>query len=90
MSFPVTNGVTTFIPPPDGYEVNFDKPQQQNVVDHYFIFGVLGSVALVCLTQRLYTKQALAGGLQVDDGQSPFLHQAPWFSSGTNQWHLQS
>ncbi|EGY13748.1 uncharacterized protein VDAG_00430 [Verticillium dahliae VdLs.17] len=68
MSFPVTNGVTTFIPPPDGYEVNFDKPQQQNVVDHYFIFGVLGSVALVCLTQRLYTKQALAGGLQVDDG----------------------
>ncbi|CRK11489.1 hypothetical protein BN1723_001821, partial [Verticillium longisporum] len=43
----VTNGVTTFIPPPDGYEVNFDKPQQQNV--------------------RLYTKQALAGGLQVDD-----------------------
>ncbi|PNH48803.1 hypothetical protein VD0003_g8326 [Verticillium dahliae] len=67
MSFPVTNGVTTFIPPPDGYEVNFDKPQQQNVVDHYFIFGVLGSVALVCLTQRLYTKQALAGGLQVDD-----------------------
>ncbi|EEY14709.1 conserved hypothetical protein [Verticillium alfalfae VaMs.102] len=68
MSFPVTNGVTTFISPPDGYEVNFDKPQQQNVVDHFFIFGVLGSTALVCLMQRLYTKQALAGGLQVDDG----------------------
>ncbi|KAM0327989.1 hypothetical protein ACHAQA_005388 [Verticillium albo-atrum] len=67
MSFPVTNGVTTVIAPPDGYVVDFENPQQQNVLDHYFIFGVLGSLALVCLTQRLYTKQFLTGGLQIDD-----------------------
>ncbi|CRK29543.1 hypothetical protein BN1708_004991 [Verticillium longisporum] len=88
MSFPVTNSVTTFIPPPDGYEVNFDKPQQQNVVDHYFIFGVLGSVALVCLTQRLYTKQALAGGLQVDDVLITFAWVASVVMQSVQIWSI--
>lgn len=66
-SFPVTNGVTTIVPPPEGYVVDFDNPQARNHVDHYFIFGVLGSLALFCLAQRLYTKQFIAGGLRVDD-----------------------
>lgn len=67
-TFPVTNGVTTFIAPPSGYQVDFDHPQQQNALHHYMIFGVLGSLAFICLVQRLYTKHFLVGRLTIDDG----------------------
>lgn len=68
--FPVTDGVTTFLAKPaeyDDYEIDFDNPQQRNVLDHYAIFGFLGSLALLCLAQRLYTKHFIAGRLQADD-----------------------
>ncbi|KAF5022704.1 hypothetical protein F66182_5252 [Fusarium sp. NRRL 66182] len=67
-SYPVTNGVTTFLPPPHGYIVDFDHPQQQDAVEHYLIFGVLGSLAVICLAQRLYTKHYISGSLGIDDG----------------------
>lgn len=66
-SFPVTNGVTTFLPPPEGYEVDFEHPQQHYQLDHFLIFGLLGFLALFCLIQRLYTKHFIAGGLKADD-----------------------
>ncbi|KAI9154744.1 hypothetical protein HJFPF1_07301 [Paramyrothecium foliicola] len=69
-SFPVVNGVTVVMPKPEeygDYEIDFENPLQQYVLHHYLIFGLLGSLAVVCLTQRLYTKQFLAGGLQIDD-----------------------
>ena len=65
--FPVTDGVTTFLPPPDGYEVDFQNPQGRHVLDHYLIFAILGTLALVCLVQRIYTKHFITGGLKVDD-----------------------
>lgn len=67
-SYPVTNGVTTFLAPPEGYVVDFEHPQQQNALHHYLIFGILGSLALFCLIQRLYTKHFLTGSLKIDDG----------------------
>jgi hypothetical protein len=67
-SFPVVNGVTTVIAAPKNYEVDFDNPQQQYVIHHFLIFGLLGFLAVVCLAQRLYTKHFLTGGLQIDDG----------------------
>ncbi|KAM5374732.1 hypothetical protein ACJZ2D_006376 [Fusarium nematophilum] len=67
-AYPVTNGVTTFLPPPEGYEVDFDHPQQQNALHHFLIFGILGPLALLCLVQRLYTKHFLTGSLRIDDG----------------------
>ncbi|KAM0281769.1 hypothetical protein ACHAQH_003351 [Verticillium albo-atrum] len=88
MSFAVTNGVTTAVPPPEGYEVDFDNPQEQNVLDHYFIFGLLGSLALVCLTQRLYTKQFLAGGLQVDDVLITFAWMASVVMQSVQIWSI--
>ncbi|KAI8715252.1 hypothetical protein NCS52_01032500 [Fusarium sp. LHS14.1] len=67
MAYPVTNGVTTFLAPPEGYVVDFEHPQQQNALHHYLIFGILGSLALFCLIQRLYTKHFLTGSLKIDD-----------------------
>ncbi|KAH8669362.1 hypothetical protein BGZ61DRAFT_460954 [Ilyonectria robusta] len=66
-SYPVTDGVTTFLPPPDGYVVDFDNPQQQRALDHYLIFGILGPLALICLVQRIYTKHFITGSLKIDD-----------------------
>jgi hypothetical protein len=68
MPYPVTNGVTTFLPPPEGYVVNFDNPQKRDALKHFLIFGFLGSLAIMCLAQRLYTKHFILRGLKVDDG----------------------
>ncbi|KAF5710904.1 monocarboxylate transporter 8 [Fusarium mundagurra] len=53
-SYPVTNGVITFLPPPEGYVVDFDNPQQQDALKHFLIFGILGSLAILCLLQRSF------------------------------------
>lgn len=68
MAFPVVHGVTTFIAAPDGYDVDFRNPQSRYKLDHFFIFATLGSLALACVSQRLYTKLFIAGGLKIDDG----------------------
>lgn len=80
--FPVTNGVTTVVPPPLGYEVDFENPQRQFVLHHFLIFGILGSLAFLCLVQRVYTRKFLAGGLRVDDGMAV---PAPSPTAGTFQ-----
>lgn len=69
--FPVTNGVTTFIAAPAGYRVDFEHPQQQKVLEHYLVFGVLGPLALLTLVQRFYTKLFLSDGPKIDDCKSP-------------------
>jgi hypothetical protein len=69
-SYPVTNGVTTFLPPPERYVVDFDNPQQQDALKHFLIFGILGSLAILCLLQRLYVKYYITRGLKIDDGMS--------------------
>lgn len=71
-NFPITNGVRTLVPAPEGYVVDFDNPQQQKVLDHYLITGILGPLALIALCQRYYTKIFLAKGLQIDDGEFLF------------------
>ncbi|KAM9881126.1 hypothetical protein VDGL01_04752 [Verticillium dahliae] len=79
--FPVTNGVQTLVPPPEGYVVDFENPQQQKVLEHYLIFGILGPLAFIALLQRYYTKIFLSKGLQVDDA---FMCLA-WISSVVTQ-----
>ncbi|KAJ4128544.1 hypothetical protein NW765_012930 [Fusarium oxysporum] len=66
-SYPVTNGVITFLPPPEGYVVDFNNPQQQDALKHFLIFGILGSLAIFCLLQRLYVKYYITRGLKIDD-----------------------
>ncbi|CAH0024988.1 unnamed protein product [Clonostachys rhizophaga] len=66
-SFPVINGVTTFLAPPEGYEVDFVNPQSRHVLDQYLIFALLGPFAFFCLVQRIYTKHFIVGGSKIDD-----------------------
>ncbi|KAH8883714.1 hypothetical protein GQ53DRAFT_663278 [Thozetella sp. PMI_491] len=66
--YPVTNGVTTLVSPPEGYVVDFNHPQSQHAIDHYLIFAIGGFLAFLTLVQRFYTKHFLSGGLGVDDG----------------------
>ncbi|RYP70612.1 hypothetical protein DL771_005325 [Monosporascus sp. 5C6A] len=66
--FPVTNGVTTFREPPEGYVVNFANPQQQLVLEHYLVFGIGGTLAFLAMLQRVYSKIFLYSGLQINDG----------------------
>lgn len=67
MAFPVTNGVTTFIPPPPGVVPDFDHPQQQKWLEHYLVFAIGAPLAFLALCQRYYTKVYLSNGLQIDD-----------------------
>jgi hypothetical protein len=62
------DGVTTIIPPPDGYEVNFANPQRRLITETYVIFIVENILALAFLGQRLYTKIRLMKQFQIDDG----------------------
>lgn len=67
MSFPMTNGVMTVLPPPEGYIVDFDNPQRRANIATYWVCGVENIIALAFLGQRLYTRLCLSGGLQLDD-----------------------
>jgi hypothetical protein len=62
------NGVTTIIPPPDGYRVDFANPQRRLVTETYVIFIVENILAIAFLGQRLYTKIRLMKQFQIDDG----------------------
>lgn len=64
------DGVDVFRLPPEGYEVDFDNPKSQKVLEHYLIFGIGAPLAFVALMQRYYTKLFLSKGLQIDDGKS--------------------
>lgn len=66
--FPTTNGVVTFSSPPEGYVVDFENPQKNLHVEHYWLFAVGGLLATLSLGQRLYTRIYLAKGLHIDDG----------------------
>ncbi|KAJ2900399.1 hypothetical protein MKZ38_002456 [Zalerion maritima] len=82
MSFPVTNGVTTFLAPPDGYVVDFENPQRRANVETYWICGVENVIALLFLGQRFYTRIFITGGLQYDD----FMFAYP--AGGVHAWEI--
>ncbi|RYP46014.1 hypothetical protein DL769_011419 [Monosporascus sp. CRB-8-3] len=67
LEFPVTDGVTTFREPPEGYVVNFANPQQHLVLEHYLVFGIGGTLAFLAMLQRIYSKIFLHNGLKIDD-----------------------
>lgn len=67
-SFPVVNGVTVLMAPPDGVTPDFGNPRQNHWLQHYLAFGIGGPLALAFLCQRYYTKLYLSKGLQIDDG----------------------
>jgi hypothetical protein len=65
---PVTNGVTTLLPPPEGYEVNFDNPRRNGDVTCYILTSVGSFLAICFLGQRLFVKGIVRKRLTYDDG----------------------
>ncbi|RYP34157.1 hypothetical protein DL767_004384 [Monosporascus sp. MG133] len=76
----VTNGVITYLPAPEGYDVDFENPQRRYLTQIYSVAAVGNPLVLFFLSQRLYTKIFLARGLQIDDG---FLIVSYLFSVAT-------
>ncbi|KAL6860784.1 hypothetical protein ACO1O0_004818 [Amphichorda felina] len=66
-SFPVSDGVRTYLEAPKGYGVNFDNPQTQFHAALYAVFSIGNLLALLFLSQQLYTKLVLSKGLQIED-----------------------
>lgn len=50
-------------------------------MEHYLIFGIMGTLAFIALCQRFYTKMFLSKGLSIDD---LFMFLA-WCTSLTTQ-----
>ncbi|KAH8819336.1 hypothetical protein F5884DRAFT_717660 [Xylogone sp. PMI_703] len=48
-------GEVTLLPPPTGYQVDFDHPQRQFVQQMYWVSGVMNFIALLFVAQRVYT-----------------------------------
>lgn len=76
-TLPITNGVRTILPAPEGYVVNFGDPQQINALPSYVSFGIEAPLATLALIQRFYTKIYLLGGLTVDDGEQDSIPYCP-------------
>lgn len=70
-AFPVVEGVRTYLPAPDGYVVDFENPQQQFHLTLYSVVGIGNLLALLFMSQRIYTKLELSRGLQLEDGMFP-------------------
>lgn len=54
--FPIVDGVTVAIPPPEGYVVNFEHPQRRHEMEAYTASGVGIGLAFLFVLQYLYVK----------------------------------
>ncbi|KAK2611986.1 hypothetical protein QQS21_001951 [Conoideocrella luteorostrata] len=64
---PTVNGVQVLVSPPEGYVVDFNKPQRQSVEASYVVIGVGIVISTFFMLQRLYVKRVLRNKLGVDD-----------------------
>ncbi|KAJ0384802.1 hypothetical protein COL922a_007633 [Colletotrichum nupharicola] len=62
-----TSGVITALPAPEGYIVDFENPQRQDVVETYVVVGIGMFLALLFLLQRLYVKVVIRKKFGLDD-----------------------
>ncbi|KAJ3534296.1 hypothetical protein NM208_g7596 [Fusarium decemcellulare] len=102
MSFPVVNGTAVAIPPPEGYQVDFDNPTTagNTIRQAYWIFGIEFAIATAFLGQRMYTNAVLLRKFLIDDfllilawilsiaAQSCLLHAYSHKLLGVHAWEL--
>ncbi|KAI1036662.1 hypothetical protein LB503_003213 [Fusarium chuoi] len=55
-AFPIVDGVTVAIPPPEGYVVNFEHPLQRHAIESYVISGIGTTLSFLFFFQYLYVK----------------------------------
>lgn len=89
-SFPVTNGVITYLAPPENYDVDFDNPQRQYHMTLYLVVGIGNFLTLLFMYQRLYTKIFLVKGLQIEDGTSSSPRHIFWRLLTLFLWQVSS
>jgi hypothetical protein len=63
----IHNGVVMTSFPPENWTVDTENPTRGTVLERYFCFAILGTLALLGLCQRLYVKIFLTQGLGLDD-----------------------
>ncbi|WKT43454.1 hypothetical protein QSH57_008290 [Fusarium oxysporum f. sp. vasinfectum] len=76
-AFPIVDGVTVAIPPPEGYVVNFDHPLQRHAIESYVISGIGTALSFLFFFQYLYVKLWV---LRKPDGETACLVIAWIFS----------
>ncbi|CVL06014.1 related to integral membrane protein PTH11 [Fusarium mangiferae] len=86
-AFPIVDGVTVAIPPPEGYEVNFDHPLQRHAIESYVISGIGTALAFLFFLQYLYVKLWV---LRKPDGETACLVIAWIFSIAVQAVSLSS
>ncbi|KAM5347352.1 hypothetical protein ACJ41O_010357 [Fusarium nematophilum] len=64
----VVDGVPVALPPPEGYEVDFDNPQRNSEMAAYWLFGVGNFLALLFMAQRVYVRAAIQKTVKIEDG----------------------
>jgi hypothetical protein len=64
----IINGVRVGVPPPDGYDVDFDNPARRSDVTTYCVCAIGMSVAVLFLFQRIYVKAVIMHKFGWDDG----------------------
>lgn len=70
---PTVDGIVVAAPVPAGWEADLENPIRTSVLEHYLIFGIMGTFAFIALCQRFYTKMFLSKGLAVDDRKKTHL-----------------
>lgn len=63
----VVDGVVVLVPPPPGYNVDFDNPQRQADVATYWLAGFGLVFAMLFTAQRVYVKLVVVKRFQLDD-----------------------
>lgn len=67
----MTNGVLTALPAPEGYEVDFENPNQIGDVAGYIVTGIGVAVAFSFLCMRVYTRVVISRNFGLEDGTHP-------------------
>ncbi|KAK3376567.1 hypothetical protein B0T24DRAFT_700228 [Lasiosphaeria ovina] len=64
----IVNGVPVTIAPTEGYVVDFDHPQQNSLIQAYWLFSVGNFLAFIFMLQRVYVKLVIQRRVQIEDG----------------------
>ncbi|KAG5779734.1 hypothetical protein H9Q73_006591 [Fusarium xylarioides] len=64
----VVDGVPVAIPPPEGYNVDFDNPQRNSVTAAYWLYGVGNFLTVLFIAQRVYVRSFIHKTVRIEDG----------------------
>lgn len=65
----MVNGVPVAVPPPEGYEVDFDNPRRRLNVAGYCVVSIGCFLAFTFLLQRLYVQWYVRRKLEWEDSE---------------------